>query len=117
MDKLSEELQHLILKIIVPALVAISIKLAVESKQGKISIFNAFSSIIIGVGCAWLSSGWVTDTFTDSTMPIVIGVITIAGEKVAFWLIYKFNFDIMGDAVLNIAVDWIKNVGKKITGK
>ena len=113
MDKLSEELQHLILKIIVPALVAVSIKLAVESKQGKISIFNALSSIVIGVGCAWISSGWVTETFTDSTMPIVIGVITIAGEKIAFWLIYKFNFDIMGDAAIQVAVDAIKNFGNR----
>ncbi len=102
---MTEEIKTLIFKIIMPALVAISIKLAVQSRKSKISIFNAIASIMIGVGCAYLSAYWVLSNFSNETMPIAIAVITITGEKVAYWLIFKFNFDVVGDALIQALID------------
>src|SRR5690606_12611620 len=108
LEKIPEEIENLLIKIIIPALVAISIKLAVQSRQGKMSLFTTITSIIVGVGCAYLSSGWVLKTFSDETMPIAVGVITIAGEKIAYWLIFKFNFDIIGDAFIDFLINKYK---------
>lgn len=110
MYKIGQEIQDLVIKIIIPALVAISIKLAVESRRGKISFFNAITSIIIGVGCAYLSSGWVMDVFSHGMISIVIAVITLTGEKIAFWLIYKLNIDIIGDFLINTFLQYLKKL-------
>lgn len=104
LDKIPEEIENLLIKIIIPSLVAISIKLAVQSKQGKISLFTTIASIIVGVGCAYLSAGWVMKTFSAETMPIAVGVITISGEKIAYWLIFKLNVNIIGDEFINFLI-------------
>jgi hypothetical protein len=109
MTIIPQELKDLIIKIIIPSLVAISIKLALETRKGKVSVFNAIMSVIIGVGCAYLSSGYVMNSFNESHIPIVIACITIVGEKIAYWLIYKFSFDVIGDALIEIIVNKFKN--------
>ena len=91
---------------------AISIKLALETRKGKVSVFNAITSVVIGVGCAYLSSNWVMSYFDDGKIPIVIACITIVGEKIAYWLIYKFDFDVVGDSFINYLIDKYKNKGK-----
>lgn len=106
MERIPHELKDLMVKIIIPSLVAISIQLAVKIKKQKVSFFNALMSVIIGVGCAYLSSGLILSYFEDSTLPIAC--ITIIGEKVAYWLIYKFNFDLVGDSLINHFVDKYK---------
>ena len=105
MERIPQELKEFFLKIIIPAVVAISIKLAMESRNEKISFFNALTSVIIGVGCAYLASGWVMDSFKDNTIPLIIACITIVGEKISYWLIYKFKFDVLGDAIINYLID------------
>ena len=80
-----------------------------KSRRTKLSFFNALTSVVIGVGCAYLTSGWVMESFTDNSIPIVIACITIVGEKITYWLMYTFNFDRFGDAIVNNFIDWYKN--------
>jgi hypothetical protein len=106
MERIPHELKDLLVKIIIPSLVAVSIQLAVKIKKQKISFFNAFLSAVIGVGCAYLSSGWVLSSFEDATLPIAC--ITVIGEKVAYWLIYQFNFDVVGDSIIQYFIEKYK---------
>jgi len=106
MERIPHELKDLLVKIIIPSLVAISIQLAVKIKKQKVSFFNALMSVIIGVGCAYLSSGWILRAFEDTTLPIAC--VTIIGEKVAYWLIYQFNFDAVGDSLIQYFIDKYK---------
>lgn len=100
-----EEGYSLLVKIIIPSLIAISVKLAIQIKNGKTSWMNALMSIIIGVGCAYLSGDLIIDKFSENMAPIVIGVVTITGEKIAFWIMYKFNID----ALMDVFYEAIKN--------
>lgn len=109
MERIPQELKDLLIKIIIPSLVAISIKLALETRKGKLSVFNAITSVVIGVGCAYLSSNWVMHTFSDGKIPIVIACITVVGEKIAYWLIYKFDFDVVGDSLINYMIEKYKS--------
>jgi hypothetical protein len=102
-----EEGYSLILKILVPSLIAISVKLAIQIKNGSTSALNACLSIIIGVGCAYLSGELIISRFSESVAPIVIGVVTITGEKIAFWLMYKFNVDGFMDVFYESFRNWI----------
>ena len=108
MTNIPQELKEFLIKIILPSVVAISIKLAMETRKGKVSVFNAITSVIIGVGSAYLSANWVMNTFDDNTIPILIACITIVGEKIAYWLIYKFNVDVIGDSIINYLVNKYK---------
>jgi len=100
MEKLDEEARTFLAKVIIPALVAISVKLALQSKRQKVSLMNVVTSIIIGIGSAYLSSDWVLDNFGHGSVPIVIGTITITSEKIGYWLLDRFDVGGMIDAFM-----------------
>lgn len=104
---LNEELRELIVKILIPSLVGISIKLALKIREGRLSFFNACTSVVIGVGFAYLFGGIVLSYFSERWAPAVIAAITITGEKIAYWLIYRFDFDVVGDAFIERLKNWI----------
>lgn len=88
-----EEVTNFFIKVVLASFLAISVKIAVQMKKEKISIINASLSIIIGVSIAALCGNAVLHYFTSYWVPVVIGVITIIGEKIANWLIYVFKVD------------------------
>lgn len=86
-----EDAKTWIVKIILPSLVAISIKLAIQSKNKTVTLFNVISSFITGIGSAYLFSDLVISKLSHEYVPLAIAVLTISGEKIGFWFIYKFN--------------------------
>ena len=86
-------------------LAALAISISIQVKNKTVSFFNALLSVVIGVSCAWITGNFINTHFSPSTAPIIIGVVTIAGEKVGYWLIYKFNFDVIGQAI----AEWVIN--------
>lgn len=80
-------------KILLPSLVAVSIKLAVQSKKGAVSWFNVITSFITGIGSAYLTADLVLDSVSSHFVPIAIAIITISGEKIGFYLVYKLNVE------------------------
>lgn len=89
----NEEAKSFFTKIILPALVAISMKIAIQSRDSKITIFQVISSFICGIGSAYLSAGWVMGRFADESIPLIIAIITISGEKIGYYLIYKLKIE------------------------
>jgi lipopolysaccharide export LptBFGC system permease protein LptF len=98
---IDEEVRTFIAKIIVPALVSISVKLALQLKRYKMSFVKVLLSIIIGIGSAWLSSGWVLENFEGGKVPVVIAAITITSEKIGYWLMDRFDVGSVIDGFLN----------------
>ncbi len=107
-EKLDEGLKQFILKIAIPSLAAISIKLAIQSKRAKISLFTATMSIIIGICSAYLSSKLVLVNFSTEWVPVVIAVITITGEKIGSYLMFKFAVDDLIDTFLQVLITRFK---------
>lgn len=94
LEKLDEEARAFIFKVIVPALVAVSIKLAVMVKtEKKVSFFQAVTSFVTGIGSAYLSAPLVTSYTSANSMPLVIAAIAISGEKIGHFFIYKFHVE------------------------
>ncbi len=102
------ELLTLFIKIILPAIIAVGIKIAVQMKNSKVTILSAITSLVIGVGFAVLSAGVIRQNIPDVWQPVVIAVIAIVGEKVGYWLIYKFNFDKIGEAITDTIIKSFK---------
>lgn len=102
-------------KIIFPAFLAVGVKLAIEMRKNKtkISFFNIFLSMIIGVGGAYLSSGLVEKYCDIETIPIVIALIAITSEKIGEFLIYKMNIDLFLTALVDTFFDSMIKFRKK----
>ncbi len=107
-DKIDEELRTFLLKIIIPALVAVSIKLAIMSQRVKISLFNILGSFVIGIGTAYLSGDIILHTVKSDYVPLVISVIALTGEKIAYWLLYSFKVDKLAVSALEYVIGMIK---------
>lgn len=109
-----DEILALFLKVLIPALVGVSIKIAVEMGRKQMTIKRAVISIISGVGLAWLSSGLV-DRFVDLDIrPLIIAIIAITSEKIVEYALYKLNIDIILGSLVDAGRTFLINL---ITGK
>ncbi len=109
LDKIDDELRTFFLKIIIPALVAVSIKLAIMSQRVKISLFNILGSFVIGVGTAYLSGDIILHTVKSEYVPLVISIIALTGEKISYWLLYSFKVDKLAVT----ALEWLIGIIRK----
>ena len=101
-------------KIIFPAFLAVGIKIAIEMKKNKsrVSFFNIFLSMLIGVGGAWLSSDIVLRNCEQQNVPIVIALIAITSEKIGDFVIYKLNVDMFLTAIVDGFFEYLSNIFK-----
>lgn len=90
-ENVSSEVKTWFLKIILPALVGVAIKVAVQSKQEKVTLISIFWSFVSGVGSAYIFGDYVMTTFSHQWQPLVIAVVAISGEKIGNYLIYDLS--------------------------
>ena len=84
-----EELSTFFFKIFIPAFVAISIKIATQIKKEKMNFGRIVISFIVGIGCAYFIFPFVEGKWT----PLIVGVVAMSGEKIAEFIIYKWDID------------------------
>ena len=111
---INNEFYIFLTKIIFPAFLAVGIKIAIEMKKNKsrVSFFNIFLSMLIGVGSAWLSSDIVLTNCDTQNVPIVIALIAITSEKIGEFIIYKLNVDMFLTAIVDGFFEYISNIFK-----
>ncbi len=88
-----DEFINVVIKVILPATIGISIKLAVQAQKQKITFLRIVLSFITGVGASYISYPIVINNSAKDYIPLLISVIAISSEKIAEYLIYKFNID------------------------
>ncbi len=96
-----EDLKSWAIKSLLPALVAISIKLAIQSKSMKMNWFTVITSFVTGIGSAYLFSDMVFATVADKYTTAAIACIAISGEKIGYWLVYKLNVESILEGILD----------------
>ena len=77
-------------------------------QKQKVRFVTVLTSFIIGVGVAWMCSGAVSLYVSESMQPATIAIIAITGDKFGSWLLYKFNFDRIGEALTDMVIRMIK---------
>jgi hypothetical protein len=102
LESLNHEVKTWVLKPLIWAMVAISIKLAVQSRKNKVTFAIAISSFITGIGSAYLFSDYVSSSFSQDIQPLVIGVIAISGEKIGEYVLYRISFNSFIDLLIKI---------------
>lgn len=104
MNRIPDDIWQILTKTILPALVAVTVGLAVKMKHEKITVLNAFGSYVIGLGFAFIFGFAVHENFPTGWANVIIGGIAILGEKFGYWLIFKLDIDEVGQEVVN----WLK---------
>src|SRR6478736_4283111 len=86
-----KELKALCVKILLPALMGLSVKLAILSRKENITIKQVIISFICGIGSAYLFAPLIMDDVTEHWQPLAIAIVTISGEKIGSYALYKIN--------------------------
>lgn len=106
--QIPDDVWNFLIKTLPFALAALAISISIQIKNKKANLISVVTSIIIGVSCAYLTGSFINKHFSADFAPILIGIITISGEKVGYWLLYKFKFDNIGDAIVENIKLWFK---------
>lgn len=109
----SEEVINFFYKIFIPSFIAISIKVATQIKKEQLTMTRVVLSFIIGIGCAYFVYPFVSKNIESAYLPLIVGVVSISGEKIAEYVIYKFNVDYF----LQALVDAIREMIVKLISK
>tara|TARA_R110000782_G_scaffold97449_1_gene182365 strand:- start:565 stop:921 length:357 start_codon:yes stop_codon:yes gene_type:complete len=111
-DKITQENSEFFVKILFPAFLAVGVKIAIEMKKNKtrVTFFNILLSMIIGVGGAYLSSGYILKNCNDENIPILIALIAITSEKIGEFLIFKLNIDVFLTSIFDGFFMYMSNI-------
>lgn len=101
-DNVSDEIKSWVLKPLVWAVMAVSVKLAVQSKKEKLTIGIVVTSFMAGVGSAWLFADYITMSYSHQYQPLIIAIIAISGDKIVEYFLYKINFQQLLDSLIKI---------------
>lgn len=110
---LPDGLTEFVTKILIPAMVGISLKIAVQMKKTKLSFLSVTLSFIAGISCAWLLSDLIHLHVGEQYQAISIAIIAMSGEKFGEFVVYKLRVDEFLQAVL----DAVKQVIIKMISK
>lgn len=111
----NNEYTQFFVKIIIPAVLGVGMKIAIEMKKdkSKISFTNIALSMFVGVAGAYISSGLIESEFGAKYQSIAIAFIAIISDKIAEYVIYKLNIDSFLTAFFNNCFDFVSNTFKR----
>jgi len=109
-----EEFSELFIKILFPAFLTVAIGVAVEMKndKSKVTLLNSSLSVLIGVGTAYLFSGVILENCKGGMVIVAASLVTSLAEKLAKFLMYKFDIDLFLKTIFDIILEKIKNLLK-----
>lgn len=115
MQKFEQEFEILLTKLalLMPAFIAVMLKLAVQAKRNKFKLFNAFVSVFVGVGTAYISSPFVLKHTSLETYPIVIGFVAISSDKFFEWFLMKIKDLQVFDTAFKPLIEYFKSFFNK----
>lgn len=100
------EFYKFLVKILAPATIAISIKIATQIKNEKMTFSRVIISFFVGIGCAYFVYPFIDD---GRWTPLIVGVVAMSGEKITEYLIYKWDVDNAISMILKGLVNLIVN--------
>ncbi len=103
-----EEWINFIPKWVLPSLVGIIV--SITTKLKKITIMSAITSVILGLGLAYIFSSPVYAYLGETWAGTTLAGIGMFGDRISQWLLFKFKFNIIGDTIENKLKSWIEKM-------
>lgn len=88
-------------KTIFPAIVAVSVGIAVRMQKKKVTPLSAVCSFVSGCGLAYITGFYIENNYREDIRPILIAAVAILGDKLILHLIYKFELNDIGEIIKN----------------
>jgi hypothetical protein len=95
-----KEVKAFVVKMLLPALMGLSIKLAILSRKENLTVKKVLISFVCGIGAAYLFYPFIADDVSEHWLPLVIAVITISGEKIGTYAMYRLNVERIFDFLI-----------------
>lgn len=96
-----ERILELFFKVLLPAAAGVSVKIAIKMQKEKMTVLGVVLSYVAGILLAWIVSPVITNAVSKDYVPMMIAVVAISGDKIAEYLIYKFNIDLFITVLLD----------------
>jgi hypothetical protein len=111
-NKLLEQFLVFIGKVVsIPALVAITVKIAIEVRKKTATKAGVITSLIVGLGTAYLMQDFINWLITnEGGRTVATGFVAIAGEKVMEWLIFKMEVGPWFKKVGQMSLEYIRKI-------
>lgn len=109
------EIYNFTVKALVPALIAISVGLAVKAKTQKLTMKRVLISYIAGIGASYFIYPFVSSENFGNYTGAIIGIVAITSEKIMEFLLFKFNVDFFLSGLVDAFRGFLINLinGKK----
>jgi len=104
-----DQAYEFLFKIMIPAVVGIAAKVAIQMKNEKLSIGRVIISFIAGIACAYFTFPFIDHFSNKEYLPALVGLSAISGEKITEWVVYKFKIDVFLGVVLDSVIEKLKN--------
>lgn len=108
-ELLNEEVKALLLKTVIPIMIGVSMRLALDARTRKVTFFEVLTSFVLGIGMVYLLYFPVREQFGDVYQPLVYGSIAMFGDRFGLYMMKKFNIE----AWLINAFDFVTKFIKK----
>lgn len=111
-DKVIEQLGVFFQKYIsFAALVALAVKFSVQIQKKTLTWLGFLTSIVIGLGSAYLCKGAIEYiTQNEGFQTILTGLVAIAADKVAEYLIFKMKVDGFFKKIGDLIIDYLRKI-------
>ena len=106
---LIDEIYKFSVKILVPSVVAISIKIATQIKREKMSFNKVLFSFVVGIGCSYFVYPFIYDNVDKKYIPLLVGIVAMSGEKISEYIIYKWDIDLFLSSLMDFFIHKWKN--------
>lgn len=103
-----ESIWEFLSKIFLPFFVGISIKVAIQIKREKMKLSRVLISFVAGLGCCYFVYTFIREDLDKPYVPFLIGMVAMSGEKIAEYVIYKWDVDRLFGAFLNFVISQLK---------
>lgn len=95
-------------KIFIPSFVATSVKIATIVRNEKMTNIKVIVSFITGVGCAYFVYPFAQSNSSPEYIPLIVGLVSISGEKIMEYLIYKLDVSGILNEIINVILNKLK---------
>ena len=105
--KLPEEAYQFITKVAIPAMVGVSLKVAIQMRKQTVSLASSALSAIVGVSMAYILSSIVETQVPKTYQSMCYATIGISGQQIGEYLVYRMNLDGFLEAIFSAIKDVI----------
>ena len=111
---INNDVSKFILNVLIPAIIGISLKIAIMIRKNKLPLICIILSFVTGICSVLIFRDFVTNeaNVPADYQPICIAIIAISGDKIGEFLVYSLKIDTFLESIIGLVKQLILNILK-----